>query len=82
MIRSRTDRILNMVSSALVLLAGFYVIIFFPLRLPGLVRAIIGILLVVYFLWRIRYAYGSEIKTKEVLKREDSDNKPLDKQGI
>ncbi|MCP4705575.1 MAG: hypothetical protein GY865_13325 [candidate division Zixibacteria bacterium] len=80
MIRSRTDRILNMVSSTLVLLAGFYVIIFFPLRLPGLVRVIIGILLVIYFLWRIRYAYGSKMKTDDVLGRENSDNKPLDNQ--
>ncbi len=80
MIRSRTDRILNMVSSALVLLAGFYVIIFMPLRLPGLVRVIIGFFLVIYFLWRIRYAYGSKKKTEDVLGRVDSDNKPLDNQ--
>ena len=80
MIRSRTDRILNMVSSTLVLLAGFYVIVFMPLRLPGLVRVIIGVLLVIYFLWRFRYAYGSKAKTEDVLGRVDSDNKPLDNQ--
>ncbi len=78
MIRSRTDRILNFVSSTLVLLAGFYVIIFIPLRLSGLVRIIIGVLLIIYFLWRIRYTYGSKIKTKDVLGREESVNKPLD----
>jgi len=81
MIRSRTDRILNMVSSTLVLLAGFYVVIFMPLRLPGIVRVIIGVLLVVYFLWRIKYAYGSKIKTEDVLGRENSSNKPLDNHG-
>jgi len=80
MIRSRTDRILNTVSSTLVLLAGFYVIIFMPLRLPGLVRVIIGFLLVIYFLWRIRYAYRSKTKTEDVLGRSDSNNKPLDNQ--
>lgn len=78
MIRSRIDRILNFVSSTLVLLAGFYVIIFLPLRLSGLVRVVVGILLVIYFLWRIRYAYGSKAKTEDVLGREDSGNKQLD----
>lgn len=81
MIRSRTDRIINFVSSTLVLLAGFYLIIFIPLRLSGLVRVIIGVLLIVYFLWRIRYAYGSKTKTEDVLGRGDSGNKPLDNQG-
>ena len=78
MIRSRTDRILNFVSSTLVLLAGFYVIIFVPLSFSGLFRIIIGVLLVIYFLWRIRYAYGSKTKTEDVLGREESGNKPLD----
>jgi len=63
-----------------VLLAGFYVLIFLPLRLPGLVRVIIGFLLVIYFLWRIKYAYGSKMKTENILGRNDSDNKPLDNQ--
>jgi len=80
MIRSRTDRILNFVSSTLVLLAGFYVLIFLPLRLSGLVRVVIGVCLVVYFLWRIRYAYKSKTKTEDVLGRVDSDNKQLDNQ--
>lgn len=80
MIRSRTDRILNFVSSTLVLLAGFYVLIFLPLRLSGLVRVVIGVSLVVYFLWRIRYAYKSKSKTEDVLRRGDSGNKPLDNQ--
>lgn len=80
MIRSRTDRILNFVSSTLVLLAGFYVLIFLPLRLSGLVRVVIGVCLVVYFLWRIRYAYKSKTKTEDVLRRGDSGNKPLDNQ--
>lgn len=80
MIRSRTDRILNFVSSTLVLLAGFYVLIFLPLRLSGLVRVVIGVSLVVYFLWRIRYAYKSKTKTEDVLRRGDSGNKPLDNQ--
>ncbi len=82
MIRSRTDRILNFVSSTLVLLAGFYVIIFLPIRLSILVRIIIGFLLIIYFLWRIRYAYGGKIKAEEdVLGRPDSGNKPLDNRG-
>lgn len=78
MIRSRTDRILNFASSTLVLLAGFYVIIFLPLRLSGLFRVIIGVLLVIYFLWRIRYAYGGKSRVEDVLGREESSNKPLD----
>jgi len=66
------------VTSTLVLLAGFYLIIFIPLGLSGLLRVIIGILLVVYFLWRIRYAYGSKAEKRDVLGREKSNNKPLD----
>ena len=80
MIRTRTDRILNIVSSTLVLLGGFYVIIFMPIRIPGLVRVLIGVLLVIYFLWRVKYATGSKTKTKDILGRVDSNNKPLDNQ--
>lgn len=60
MIRTRTDKILNLVSSTLVLLVGFYVVIFIPLRFSIMARIIIGFLLIIYFLWRVKYIYGKK----------------------
>lgn len=60
MIRTRTDKILNLVSSTLVLLVGFYVVIFIPLRFSIMAKIIIGFLLVIYFLWRVKYIYGKK----------------------
>jgi hypothetical protein len=52
---SRPQKIVNLLSALLVLLAGFYVIIFLPLRISPAARVIFGILLIVYFLLRMRY---------------------------
>jgi len=53
--KMRPQKIVNLLSAVFVLLAGFYIIIFMPVGLPGMARLIIGILLVVYFLFRIKY---------------------------
>lgn len=75
MIRSRTDKILNLLSSTMVLLAGFYVLIFIPLRIPGFTRVILGVLLVIYFLWRVKYVYKGQKKTEDPLGRDTAGNK-------
>ncbi len=51
---SRSQKILNLASAILVLLGGFYIILFMPTMLSGPVRVIIGILLVIYFLMRLK----------------------------
>ena len=75
MIKSRTDKIINLISSTLVLLAGFYVLIFIPLKIPGLTRVILGVLLVLYFLWRVKYVYKKQKGTEDPLGRDIADNK-------
>ena len=54
MARSRAEKIVNLLTAVLVLLAGFYVIIFLPLRFSGMTRVLLGVLIVVYFSWRMR----------------------------
>lgn len=62
---SRPQKIVNLLSALLVLLAGFYVIIFLPLRVSPAARVIFGILLVIYFLVRLRYFKKRYGGTKE-----------------
>jgi len=73
----QAQRIVNLLSAILVLLAGFYVIIFLPLHISGIARALIGVLLVVYFLFRLRYytkRYGGDYdKARRI--EEDEKNK-------
>jgi hypothetical protein len=51
---SRPQRIINLLSAILVLVAGFYIIIFLPTGFSGGVRILIGMLLVIYFLLRVK----------------------------
>jgi len=54
MVRSRTEKIVNLITAVLVLLAGLYVIVFLPLRFSGMTRVLLGLLIIVYFSWRMR----------------------------
>ncbi len=64
MFRSRAERIVNLMSAILVLIGGLYVLIFMPVNLPIGVRIVFGFLLLVYFVWRLRY-YKKKIKENE-----------------
>ncbi len=64
MFRSRAERIVNLMSAILVLIGGLYVLIFMPVNLPIGVRIAVGFLLLVYFVWRLRY-YKKKIKENE-----------------
>ena len=70
----RAQKIVNLLSAILVLSAGFYVIIFLPLHISGTARALIGVLLVVYFLFRLRYytkRYGSDSEKIDQVGRDE-----------
>jgi len=54
MANSRPEKVVNILSAFLVLVAGFYVILFLPISISPLARIIIGVLLVGYFLVRLR----------------------------
>jgi DMSO/TMAO reductase YedYZ heme-binding membrane subunit len=79
MIKSRADRVLNLATAALVLLAGFYVLLFIPLRISGTAKIIFGVLLVIYFLWRVKYIIKKRPESEDVLGRKTENNKSLDK---
>ncbi len=79
-LNSRPERFVNLLSAILVLLAGFYVIIFLPLRISGTARILIGVILTIYFLIRIRVYWGryGRSKSEDVIDVHDH-NKTLDK---
>lgn len=59
---ARPQKIINMLTAILVLVAGIYVVVFLPLPISPLARVLIGVLILVYFLWRVRFFvrhYGS-----------------------
>ncbi|UCD17208.1 MAG: hypothetical protein JSV44_12275 [Candidatus Zixiibacteriota bacterium] len=73
---SRPERIVNLLSAVLVLLAGFYVVIFLPLPVSPGGRIAIGALVLLYFLWRVKYfvwRYGR--REKSVRDRSSDRNK-------
>ncbi|MFH2035743.1 MAG: hypothetical protein ABIJ45_05015 [Candidatus Zixiibacteriota bacterium] len=72
---TKTQKILNLMTATMVLIGGFYIIIFMPTALSGLARVIIGIVLVAYFLFRVKY---STRKAESELNL-DKKNKTLDK---
>jgi uncharacterized membrane protein HdeD (DUF308 family) len=59
---ARPEKIVNLLSAILVLVAGFYVIIFMPLQISPLAKILIGALIVIYFLLRLWYFFK---KSKE-----------------
>ncbi len=79
MIRSRTDKVLNLATATLVLLAGFYVLLFIPLRISGMVKVMLGILLIIYYLWRVKYVNRKKTESAGISGRETANNKLLDK---
>jgi len=81
-LNSRPEKIVNLLSAVLVLLAGFYAIIFLPLRISDTARVLIAIALILYFLIRLRVyrrKYGNA-DDKQVIDRYDH-NKRLDNDG-
>jgi hypothetical protein len=75
----KAQKIINYITAILVLVGGFYIIIFLPTGFSPAVRVLIGILLVLYFLFRVKYnsrKYGTDKdKSRLGLNR----NKTLDK---
>jgi len=59
--------IVNLVSALLVLIVGFYALIFLPVPVSGIGRIIIGALLILYFLWRLKHYSGRYRKRSEPL---------------
>lgn len=55
MMESRASYIVSMVSAALVLIAGIYVVFFMPFELTPTIRLLISILLALYLFIRIQY---------------------------
>ncbi len=59
----RAEKLINLITATMVLLAGFYVILFLPVPFSMAGRVLIGIILVLYFIWRlnqIRGRFGKE----------------------
>jgi hypothetical protein len=80
MFKSRAERIVNLLSAVLVLVAGFYIIVFMASGLSAMVRIIIGVLLGFYFIWRINYYLRSPERREKLTESEQlTDNKRLDK---
>jgi len=52
---SQGQRLVNLLSAIVVLVGGFYIIIFMPFALSPTVRIIIGVFLILYFLLRLNY---------------------------
>ena len=55
MFKSSGQKLVNLLSAVIVLIGGFYIILFMPISLSPFTKAVIGVLLVIYFLWRLRY---------------------------
>ena len=52
---SRPQKIVNLLSAIIVLVAGFYILFFMPVvTISPVAKTLIGILLILYFLLRIR----------------------------
>jgi hypothetical protein len=64
MMNTRPERIVNLISAILVLVVGFYAIIFLPLQISPAYRIFIGALLVIYFLVRLKY-YFRKVRESE-----------------
>jgi uncharacterized membrane protein HdeD (DUF308 family) len=76
----RPEKIVNLLSAILVLIAGFYVIFFMPITLSPAAKVIIGLLLLVYFSFRMRYFKKKYGNNKSRTDRPESiKNKGLDK---
>jgi Ca2+/Na+ antiporter len=70
MANSRPEKIVNLLSALLVLVVGFYVIIFLPINISPAARVLIGLLLIVYFLFRMVH-YSRRYKRPDRLKDRD-----------
>jgi hypothetical protein len=74
---SRPELAVNLISAILVLLVGFYAILFVPLPISDSVKILIGVLLIVYFLFRIKFFLKKYREAKGDIERHDH-NKILD----
>ncbi|HDL03361.1 MAG TPA: hypothetical protein ENH25_04430 [candidate division Zixibacteria bacterium] len=74
---SRPQKIVNFLSAIIVLVAGFYVLFFMPLvGISAAAKTVIGILLILYFLIRMRYfsrRYRRDNNGPESKKRPDKE---------
>ncbi len=75
----RPEKIINLASAILVLIAGFYVIFFMPINLSPATKGIIGLLLVIYFLFRLKYFKRRYGENKKRSNPDTIGNKGLDK---
>lgn len=76
------SKIVNLASAVIVLVGGMYILFFMPITLSLAARLITAFLLVVYFLWRVRYYHKRYNGKPEGLGHEKEDNtKELDKSG-
>ena len=70
----RSSRIVNLASAVIVLIGGMYILFFMPVAISPVAKLIIAFLLVVYFLWRLRYFNRRYNKKPEGIRRADQDN--------
>lgn len=62
---SRPQKIVNILSAIIVLIAGFYILFFMPdVGMSPTAKMVIGILLILYFLFRMRY-YSKRYNRRE-----------------
>ena len=62
---SRPQKIVNILSAIIVLIAGFYILFFMPdVGMSPTAKMAIGILLILYFLFRMRY-YSKRYNRRE-----------------
>jgi chromate transport protein ChrA len=80
---SRPEKIVNLLSAILVLVAGFYAIFFLPVKISPAARILLALALILYFLIRIRYyiRQSRRADNRNVIDTVDH-NKSLDKNGI
>lgn len=70
---SRPNRIVNLASAIVVLAGGFYILFFMPVALSPFAKLVIAVMLVIYFLWRIKFYLKHYKKPPERLSRHDLD---------
>ncbi|SYZ74135.1 hypothetical protein TRIP_C60405 [Candidatus Zixiibacteriota bacterium] len=74
---SRPELAVNLISAILVLLVGFYAILFVPLAISTMMKVLIGGLLILYFLFRMKLFLRKYHEAKGDIDRHDH-NKILD----
>ncbi len=70
----RASKIVNLASAVIVLIGGMYILFFMPIAISPAAKLIVAFLLVVYFLWRVRYFNRRYNKKPEGLTGADQDD--------